>query len=104
MTQEPANRICDHCKPFIEAFVCYTQDLDQQIQLIADLCLAVNSDGEVGRHCVGGIGNLLREYIDKQDVAKNYFFGTAIGSELCDEALVKAERVRIEERFKFALN
>lgn len=69
----------------MDAFTAYSQDLDDYIRLITGLCIAVNADGDVSDHCVSGIGTVLREYIDKQDVVKNYFFRTKIGTLLYDE-------------------
>lgn len=97
MIDVPVNRICEHCRPFIDAFVGYSQELDDPLQLVANLCVSVVSDS--GSNDIGEIGTFINDHLEKQNILKNFFFDAEL-RELKDNALIKSERVKIAERFR----
>lgn len=95
--QSDESHICDECQPIVEAFLNYSQDLDDQVRMLAELCSAIGSGGQLSHECVGEMGYTLDEYIDKQDIARSTFFGTKLPSRI-DRALLLAEQARINVR------
>ncbi len=50
MTNEPKEPVCDECRPLVDAFTAYSQDLDDYIRLITDLCIAVTTLTAMSAH------------------------------------------------------
>lgn len=91
------SKFCDSCKKLVGAFIWYVSDLDGELQLLSELCLANHPESDLSSGNVGRLGSAIRSYLDRKDIAQHVLLGEELEG-LTDDALVKAETVFIQER------
>ena len=72
--------------------------LDQQLSLIADLCVAAGDSECVDTSTVNEIGSALNHYLERHRVLKHYFFD-APSDQICESLLI-GEIARLEAEGK----
>jgi hypothetical protein len=89
------SRLCEQCRTIAGHYTDEVRGLDDELNLLAELCLACENPETPSPELLESIGGIVARQLDQRLVLQHYFFDRTLRSRALGPAFLKGEFARL---------